>query len=194
MYKLVYTVFKTIFLSMMLIFVFDIGFYMYRALSVNQRMESLMTSMQKIVIENNYLPEQDFAMYESIFQQLSDDMNNGDVFITGIGMNYNTNAQGSGVLEHLYSTDDTRGTVDDLLVKKMDKPAQYGDVMICQARVQIAQPVWGFGTAKTGYADTAYHDYDGEDSTKWNRVGYRTVTLYYTYYVPCLNYTSVEDI
>ena len=88
MHKIVYSVFKTIFLSMMLIFVFDLGFYMYRALSINGRMESLMTSMQKIVIENNYLPEQDYIMYKSIFQQLADDMNQGDVFIAGIGLNY----------------------------------------------------------------------------------------------------------
>lgn len=193
MHKIVYSVFKTIFLSMMLIFVFDLGFYMYRALSVNGRMESLMTSMQKIVIENNYLPEQDYIMYKSIFQQLADDMNQGDVFIAGIGLNYDKDATGTGVLTDLISTDST-GHDRHLLVKRMDKPAQYGDVMICQSKVKITQPIWGFGTENHHMADDSFVDYQGQDSTYWNRVGYRTTTLYYTYYVPCLNYRTIQDV
>ena len=178
---------------MMLIFVFDIGFYVFRAFSVNQRMENIMTSMQKVVIENNYLPPEDYAMYKSIFQQLCDDMNQGDDFIIGIGTNYAQNPDGDGVLTELYSTDAT-GKNRQLLVKQMKDPAEYGSVMICQSKVKIAQPIWGFGTASDSLTHNNYDDYNGQDSTYWNRVGYRTVTLYYTYYVPCLKYRTVQDI
>ncbi len=178
---------------MMLIFVFDLAFYVYRAFSVNQRMESIMTSMQKVIMENNYLPEGDYDMYMSIFRQLSQDMNSGDTFIAGIGTNYDHDPTGSGILTSLISTDAT-GAHRDLLVKQMSKPAQYGDVMICQSKVKITQPIWGFGTENHHMASDHYDDYMGQDSTYWNRVGYRTTTFYYTYYVPCLKYQSIQDI
>lgn len=191
MYKLVYTVFKTIFLSMMLIFVFDIGFYLIRAFSINQRMESIMTSMQKVVMENNYLPQGDYDMYKTIFEQLMADMNGDgtmqDRFIVGIGINYKTDPKGT-VLTQLIAQDST-GHNRNILKTRMEKPAEYGEVMICQTRVGIQQPIWGFDNSEA----QGYH-YSGEDSTKWGRIGYRYTTFYYTYYVPCLKYQSVQDV
>ena len=203
MHKLVYTAFKTIFLSMMFIFIFDMAFYLYRAFSVNQRMESIMTSLQKVVMENNYLPYGDYIMYSKMLEQLSEDMNSSDTFISGIGTNYNRDADGA-TIDHFRNTAITKASIatgfttshlTDRMRFKMSKPANYGDVMICQAKVQITQPIWGFGdaatTANTEYTN-AYPDYNGQDSTYWNRIGYKRTTLYYNYYVPCLHYQSIH--
>ena len=61
--------------------------------------------------------------------------------------------------------------------------------MVVQAKVQITQPVWGFlrGSetpldASTEFTAT-YPDYNGQDSTYWNRIGYKRTTLYYNYYL-----------
>ncbi|MBR4313891.1 MAG: hypothetical protein IKP66_03170 [Lachnospiraceae bacterium] len=196
MHRLVLTVFRTIFLSLIFIFVFDIGFYVYRAFSVNQRMESIMTSMQKVVMENNYLPDADYQMYKAIFLQLEHDMNNGDTFIEGIGLNYTQDAAGAGILTSLTATDVVSGTNRDLLVKRMNKPARYGDVMIVQSAVRIRQPIWGFGTATNNYlTDTDYFSKGTRpDARNWNRVGYSATTFFYTYYVPCLKYQSIHDV
>lgn len=124
MNRLVYTVFKTIALSIIFIFLFDIIFYMYRVTSLNARMESLSTSMKKVVMENNYLPSEMAETYSEIFKNMICDYNNvpyhpgmsgaqlinGDggnavdgtngnsvnaaAFIAGMHWNYNSNATG----------------------------------------------------------------------------------------------------
>lgn len=76
MHKLVYTVFKTIALSIIFIFLFDIVFYMYRVTSLNSRIESVSTSMRKVVMENNYLPSEIADTYSKIFKHMICDYNN----------------------------------------------------------------------------------------------------------------------
>ena len=198
MHKLVYTAFKTIFLSMMFIFLFDMFFYVYRAFSVNQRMETIMASMQKVVMDNNYLPNGEYVLYNKMFQHLAYDMNSGDLFIAGIGTNYGKDANGASMDYFKSHQEIATGSFSDRLIYRMDKPAKYGDVMVVQAKVQITQPVWGFlrGSetpldASTEFTAT-YPDYNGQDSTYWNRIGYKRTTLYYNYYVPCLKFQSIQ--
>ena len=77
MYKMVYQVFKTIAIAMVLVFVFDIVLYLYRAYSLNQRMESLCVSIQKVVSENNYMPEGQYNMFMRLFDDMADSFNSG---------------------------------------------------------------------------------------------------------------------
>lgn len=116
MNKLVYSVFKAIMLSVIFIFIFDMASYLYRAVSLNARMESLSTSLKKVVMENNYLPESDAELYMKLLGQMVADFNGvpasafgaggitkpsdvnakdsdiSDNFISGMHWNYGSNA------------------------------------------------------------------------------------------------------
>lgn len=76
MNKLVYSVFKAIAMSIIFIFVFDLVFFMYRVSALNSRMESISTSMRKVVMENNYLPPEVASNYQKLFQHMICDFNN----------------------------------------------------------------------------------------------------------------------
>ena len=196
MNKLVYTCFKTIMVAMILVFVFDMTSYLYRVLSLNQRMESIMTSMQKVVMENNYLPESSYQMYKSLLIQLTNDMNgesgttlvkkNADKqwFIDGIDLNYDTVAHDA-LTEIKADRATSTGTVNsyNVLVDKMSLPASYGDVMIVQATVRVEAPSWDFKADKRGSQNF-------QNSYTDSSIQQRTVDLVYTYYVPCLNYKA----
>lgn len=201
MHKLVYTVFKTLMFSMIFVFVFDMAMYLYKALSLNQRMESIMTSMQKVVMENNYLPKDSYEMYRSLLIQLCNDMNgqhsdhlvmrgsNRDWFVDAIDLNYNHGAVNT--FDSLEATKFNPATgstwTSNILRLKMSSPADYGDVMVVQARVVIEQPSWGFtSSVSTG------SDY-WQNSNTSSAVGKKSTMLTYTYYVPCLNYQSVTQ-
>ena len=172
MHRLVYSVFKTIMLSMIFIFAFDMLSYLYRAMSLNQRMESLMVSMQRTVMENNYLTDGAKDTYDSIFDNLKTSVNTGEEFITDIKMNYGTDA-----VNTINSIKASRGgTNSDILVKDMKKVGAYGDVMVVQVAVTINQPMWGFEN----------NSYRADDFT---RTLTNQTTLSYTYYVPCLKYS-----
>lgn len=80
MNKLVYSVFKAIMISIIVIFVFDMASYLYRAVSLNTRMESLSTSLKKVVMENNYLPPEDSTLYANILGQMVVDFNHADSY------------------------------------------------------------------------------------------------------------------
>lgn len=203
MYKMVATCFKAIIYAILFVFIFDMVFYMYRALSVNQRMESIMASMKKEVMENNYLPEGSRQMYDAIFIQLADDMNNGDVFIQGFNMNYSTTG---GIRPHdAVDPTDTLTTLTatkydvhgnpvttNILRSQLDLPADYGDIMVAQLCVGIVRPMWGWSSTGTLNGD---YNYSGEDAKSWTRINEanRNITrFYYTEYIPCLNYQSIS--
>ena len=182
-------------LSMIFVFVFDMASYLYRAMSLNQRMESIMVSMQRCVMENNGLNDSAYNMYKSMFEQLADDMN-GDLngngtkdvgeqwFINGFWVNYNTNAINS--LSAINSKRaNASGTLQNIniLHKDMSNIASYGDVMTVQVGVQINQPSWGF-------VNNSYSANDWQNSTTSNQITQKTTEFWYTYYVPCLNYVN----
>ena len=193
MNKLVYSVFKAIMLAIIFVFVFDMVFYLYRAISLNSRMQSISTSLQKVVMENNYLPSETANMYGQLFAQLITDFNVNDNFISGMHWNYLDDATGvSGMNEKtkVYRYNGSTFTPTDipLVVNKMCDPADYGQVMIVQLRVGVYQPLWRWGVA-----DGSYH-YNGEDGTKWvrNATGASTEFVY-NYYVPCLQYKTTNQ-
>lgn len=189
MHKLVASVFKAIMYSILFVFIFDMVFYAYRAFSINQRMETIMTSMQKVVMENNYLPEGDYLMYKTMFQKLAEDMNGGDTFILGIGTNYNSDPIGNQLTTiSSFETIKQGGTTSAGTIRKqMSKPASTSDLMIVQARVRISQPFWGWTTVTNNYS------YNGESADKWvKKVNHTAATFYYTYYVPCMKVQSFQ--
>lgn len=211
MNRLVYSVFKAIMMAIIFVFVFDMAFYLYRAISLNSRMQSISTSLQKVVMENNYLPSETATMYQHLFGQLIVDFNGGSYsigadgslnlndsdgsnnFISGMHWNYKDGATGvSGMSEttKVYRYNGSTFTPTDipLVIDKMCSPADYGQVMIVQLRVGVFQPLWGWGTANGKY------EYNGEDGTKWvrNATGASTEFVY-NYYVPCLQYKTTNQ-
>lgn len=150
-------------------------------------------------MENNYMPQGDYEMYEKMLLQLQTDMNgkdNGDRFIIGFSMNYNHDARNrnGNVLDKLEATKFTLNGVEEnanILKKKMSKPAEYGDVMIVQCEVGILQPFWNWGENRGDYV---YNSRTEEERTapNWTRINdYRSTRFTYTYYVPCLKYQSI---
>lgn len=211
MNRLVYSVFKAIMIAIIFVFVFDMAFYLYRAISLNSRMQSISTSLQKVVMENNYLPSETATMYQHLFGQLIVDFNGGSYsigadgslnlndsdinnnFISGMHWNYKNSATGiSGMSEttRVYRYNGSTFTPTDipLVIDKMSSPADYGQVMIVQLRVGVYQPLWGWNTANGEYK------YNGEDGTKWvrNATGASTEFVY-NYYVPCLQYKTTNQ-
>lgn len=211
MNRLVYSVFKAIMMAIIFVFVFDMAFYLYRAISLNSRMQSISTSLQKVVMENNYLPSETATMYQHLFGQLIEDFNGGSYsigadgslnlndsdinnnFISGMHWNYKNSATDvSGLSEttRVYRYNGSTFTPTDipLVVDKMSNPADYGQVMIVQLRVGVYQPLWGWGAANGKY------EYHGEDGTKWvrNATGASTEFVY-NYYVPCLQYKTTNQ-
>lgn len=211
MNRLVYSVFKAIMMAIIFVFVFDMAFYLYRAISLNSRIQSISTSLQKVVMENNYLPSETATMYQHLFGQLIVDFNGGSYsigadgslnlndsdinnnFISGMHWNYKNSATGiSGMSEttKVYRYNGSTFTPTDipLVIDKMSSPADYGQVMIVQLRVGVYQPLWGWSTANGKY------EYNGEDGTKWvrNATGASTEFVY-NYYVPCLQYKTTNQ-
>lgn len=210
MNRLVYTVFKTIMLAIIFVFVFDMAFYLYRALSLNARMESLSTSLKKVVMENNYLPKEDAELYQDLLYQMVADFNgvtynpvsnsftgaSSDQFISGMHWNFSSDAvisdplQLTGTVNQFNATSGTWTSVSKQLVhKKMNQPADYGDIMIVQLRVGVYQPLWNWGTG----GSTTDYKYTGQSADSWTRYGQaRSTEFVYTYYVPCLRYKTTS--
>lgn len=173
-------------MSMILIIVFDVTSYLYRAMSLNQRMESIMISMQKVVMENNYLPEESYDMYKNMFKQLAEDMNsNGNTFILGYNMNYKKKPRGG--QNKGYLADNTlAGMLGMSSISKenwdMNLPARYGDIKIVQVQVGINSPVW----------EITHNTSDGKQ-VDVNKLADNCTIFTYRYYVPCLNYQATTQ-
>ena len=171
---MVWCVFKAIALSIIFVFVWDMGFYLYRTFALNQRMEMLMSSLTKVVQENNYLPEQDMNLYKTLFQNIADSMNgdkskytNNDEttgenyrFINGYTWNYDYSCAGTDYTNKLPDVDatvtDVNGTPEsrNILVRTMDKSACYGDIMAVYVAVNVNTPFWTFDTSSEKAGNT----------------------------------------
>lgn len=174
MNKLVYSVFKAIALSIIFVFIFDMAFYLYRAVSLNARMESISTSLKKVVMDNNYLPSEDAKLYANILGQMVADFNGctytigtdgkltfandtdpNDNFISGMHWNYGSNASGTSssqletITSEVYTVNSSgnwSSTNRKIVEKDMSKPREYGDIQIVQLRVGVYQPLWNWSS------------------------------------------------
>lgn len=222
MHKFVYSIFKTIAFAMIFVFVFDIVFYMYRVYSLNQRVESIMTSLQKVVMENNCLTPEDFALYDDIIGNMVANFNedgalpmkqtsaNTDAnFIKQWKLNYGDSAKmrgasGKGIVDvsevNKLTIEVNRETLDgvkkvDVVHTDMSKPGAYGDIQTVQFAVIVRQPKWGFNMDMGAARSGDTVDGGERGSTEWSKFETRPYehVLFYTYYVPCLRYKSVTQ-
>lgn len=194
MNRLVFGVFKAIALSMILVIVFDMAMYLYKAVSLDQRMKNMMVSMQRTVAENNYLPETAYNTYVTMLRTMASQLEgrDGNPFIgtqdggtKALFLNYGYNAWGvdTDVQDAI-----TQGSTK--LITRMDKKGTYGDVMVVQAAVMVRQPTWGF-VKTSGVVDGGENGAEAlqNDSTS-TQLEASTHTFTYTYYVPCMNYSK----
>ena len=218
MNRLVYSVFKTIAFAMIFVFVFDIGFYLYRVASLNQRIESLMTSMQKVVMENNCLPYEDAVLYQKMLYNMAADFNGepftntgsqsdmNNMFIKKLDWNNTHNAVIGGSALNITgrrATYTSSGWVDrdvQIVHRQMSEVGAYGDIHTLQVRALVYMPFWGFaGDAESPWISSPAPGSSvaagGErGAASWNRnANAKTILLTYTYYVPCLQYKSVTQ-
>lgn len=203
MNKLVYICFKTLALSMIFIFVWDMGFYLFRAFSLDQRMKNHMTSLQKVVMENNYIPQSTYDEYARLFGAMQTQYNNGGDFILGFRSNYRNGADYSANPSQRYTDD---GGVDwgslglptsltdrngkECLVKNTSVPASYGDIMAVMVQVQIVQSSWGWSNGNADRSGASWTN-DPTQIQTGDLDGRTGMYMTYTYYVPCLHYTTV---
>lgn len=211
MHRLVLNCFKAIIYSMLFIFILNFAFYLYKVTELNHRVESIVSSMQRVVMENNYMPPEMNDVYASMFAELynsyngfdgsttgvrRDDLNmymtsNGtdvmegsmsgsvmDLFIVGIGWNYSHPAQGNFQEIEVRNTNGAIGSMRNILRKQMNKPANFGDVMLVQVIVQVQQPMFSMSGNRSS---------DDFKLDKWARTN-----LVYNYYVPCLKYQQID--
>lgn len=218
MNKLVYSVFKTIAFAMIFVFVWDLAFYLFRVAVLNQRMDNIMTSLQKVVTENNYLPSESAEVFKQILYAMATDFNSGrtftnannaqnEDFIEAIGWNVGQSATVVSGMEHLSANRsywNGSGWQDrsvQILHKDMGKPGAYGDVQTIQLYVKVVMPFWGFSTSSSDRANNGIQATGqgiaagGERSAAaWNRNSRaKRVVFTYTAYVPCLKYQSVTQ-
>lgn len=211
MHRLVYQVFKAIMVAIILVFVFDMVGYLYRAASLNQRVESLMTSLQKVVMDNNYLPQEQAVLYQQLFGQMAADFNarsgqvysaanptqffqgNSDAFVLAMDWNMYDDAVGNHpsitATRSKWTGSNWTSVSTQIVSKRMGTPMDYGDIQTIQFRVLVAQPTWGFmRTGASGSAD----DFTLDSSRNQHVTGSNRFThvFTYTYYVPCMKYIS----
>ena len=192
MNKLVYGVFKAIAVSMILVFVFDMAIYLYKAISLDQRMKNIMVSMQRTVAENNYLPPTAYDTYVTMIRTMANELEgrDGNPFV-------GTSTGGTNAIHLNYGAGDAWGIDTNVenainqgntkLIKKMDTKGEYGDIMVVQAAVLVRQPTWDFiGTGRGS------QNFVNDSDSRITAVN--TTTFTYTYYVPCMNYSKkLED-
>lgn len=214
MNRMVYAVFKAIMVAVIFVFVWDMVFYMYRVFTLNSRMESLSTSLKKVVMDNNYLPSEQAVMFQELLAQMICDYNqvaytggmsgsdflnsNGDNFIAGFKWNYNSEPVNA-ISSIMASRQKLTGggwtpQSENIVNTRMDIVGDYGDICVVQLRVGVYQPMWNW-TSSTNSTYNNDYDYDGQDSTYWTRFAQARVHEFiYTYYVPCLNYKTITNL
>ena len=205
MERFVLNIFKAIMFAMIFIFIFDMTSYFYRAITLNNKMENIATSLQRVVMENNYLPDGSYTEYVRMLQLLAQSYNgttprnnvNGSVqnnrFIEGFFMNYGDDIITPGGVSTLRNYFGRGADNKWLLNTDMKTVGNYGSVTAVQIGVKIYQPLWGF--SGRDYNSSKVSNVSGGElgAPNFNRLDYRTTDMLYTYYVPCLHYQTLEN-
>lgn len=191
--RMILSVFKALATSIVLVFVLDMAFYLYKALNLNQRMESVCVSLQKVVTDNNYLPQGEYNMYKQIFNTMCVSLNGGtgsdlssadQNFIRyysaeeAVKINYTTDA--TDVPAETTNMTDSNGKA--LVHKKLSKPGDYGDIQVIEIKVRVVQPLWRFSGSRGALV-----------ASDWERYEAGTTDFTYSFLVPCLKYQSVTN-
>lgn len=196
MNRLVFNAFKAVMLAIIFVFVWDMGFFLFRTMNLHQRMLLVTGQMVSTVQANNYMPSEFWigtgdstnpnGVYASILKDIADTMNSGDNFVLGYNINYSEKNSGFSVLPGTKdaSVIDTYGrdVGQAYLHTKMNTPAYYGDMMVVYLQVGVACPFWSMKTENNVFIAT------NEDSS--HKKMYSIVRLDYRYVVPCLHYVK----
>lgn len=175
MNRFVVVAFKAVAYSIIFVIVWSLCFYLFRAYSLNQKMESIMTSMEQEVTKHNYLTEDAYNMYRGMLLNVANDMNGGDTFVRGFRINYN------------HDCDTNVPTGNGLTYRKrMDTPGDYGDVMLIEMSVSINALTMFYDPAANNTVDSV-QIYDSDEAHS------KGLTFTYVSQVPCLRYISVNS-
>lgn len=210
MNKLVYTVFSTLAFAIIFVFVWDMVFYLYRVNSLNTRIENITSAMQNVVMQNNYMPEYEAKVFQQLLKSMADDYNRtvtDDVdayahgsthsvndFILYMDWNYNDDAviPSSGITSLVDSA--SRVYEQMGVAEYSNNVPDYGDIVVIQLRVVVAQPTWNFmQSSEQGLSIVAGNTGSANkiENNHVTTVGEMfTTELDYTYYVPCLRYKA----
>ena len=187
MTRFVYNAFKAVILAIIFVFVWDMGFFLFKTLNLHQRMLLLTGQMVDTVEANNYMPA-DFwigtgtlsnpnGTYARIMDDIANTMNAGDRFVVGYSINYGSGSNDSGFvdigIDDISTAPAVRNDGKSYFHQTMETPAYYGDVMLVWMEIGVAPPKWG---------------YTGGDLNKYDSSG--CVKLAYRYVVPCLHYVK----
>ena len=175
MNRFVIVAFKAVAYSIIFVIIWSLCFYLFRAYSLNQKMESIMTSMEQEVTKHNYLTEDAYNMYKGMLLNIADDMNGGDHFVRGFRINYN----------HISDTEPPHNN-GLTYQRQLNEPADYGDVMIIEMSVSINALTMFYDPAANNTADSV-QIYDANEAKS------KGLTFTYVSQVPCLRYISVNE-
>ena len=191
MTRLVYNAFKAVMFAIIFVFIWDMGFFLFKALNLHQRMLLLTGQMVDTVEANNYMPS-DFwkgtgsdsnpnGTYATLMKDIVSVMNSGgDRFIVGYSTNYSTNNSGYGGpsgIDDISTAPAVRNDGKSYFHPTMSTPAYYGDVMLVWMEVGIAPPNWGYV-------------YTNNQVSLEKSAPNRVIRLSYRYVVPCLHYVK----
>lgn len=210
MNKFVYQVFKVVILSVVVMFALDLVIYIFNIAVLTQKVETISASMQQVVAENNHLPKEQAEVYQRLICEMASTFNleagqsynpsnpteyfkgNRDAFIGAIDWNFKDSANNIDIpvraTRKTYSGGSWSSADVSIVQTKMGTPANYGDIQVIQLSFLIYQPTWGFFTKRR----PSGNDFTGNSVNSERKSGSDRFThvLTYTYYVPCLKYTS----
>lgn len=216
MSKFVAGAFKTIFLTMLVIFAFDMIAYVIKFRTLNQSMLNTMNNMQKTVQTENGMSDSMYKMYKAIFDgykaKMHDDHTGlGDFIITSgsdaVRLNYGRDADSAeftegGIFPHANEgvnnlTSAFTTSSNNTIIKDMSKYGGLGDMTIIRAQVIVQSPLWAFTGSRDGGSDaqgTSGAKYGkGLSAFAWNRVKASKMQLNYMYVVPCTHYQKITE-
>lgn len=222
MNKMVFAVFKTIAFAMIFVFVWDMVFYLYRVANLNQRAESLMTSLQKVVMENNCLPDGSRDLYEGLIDQMSAGLNSTSTYSNSLDNSFvcawdwnATSAGSTSVSQHKAKTStDGRNWTDMTntiyanrqVWNEVSKSFSNEDVNIlhlCMSEpgnygdIQVVQLRFLIKQPTWGWvnndSNSKRSSVNFQNDRTDSRVGRTLTMMAYTYFVPCLKYQSVTQ-
>lgn len=168
--KMVVTVFKAVALAIIFVVVWSVGFYLYRAYALNQKMEYIMTVISQDVSRNNYLTADSYDMVSNLLLGIQADMNGGSEFVQGFRINY------AHACEDINKPSVSQPGYNYML----NTPANYGDIAVIELSVTIN-------------AVDLFYDTNADGAANELQIGADGVPLDFTYVsqVPCLRYISV---
>ena len=219
--RMIIKVFKVIAFAMLMVFLVDIAIYLVKAYQLRQRIESVMVSLQRTVMQNNYLPPSEKATYETIFGTITNTLNGNNIdderfgreakakdvgiedsFIylglgEGIRLNYDTDVYTvPSNLETTYKELSAAGKViynpKKARYVNLATPAEYGDLKLIQVAVTLRRPIWGFAAgSKKGTKTNSWKSNAQGENVDGAGTGLSLTTLHFSYLVPCLHYNAI---